>query len=94
MSTPMTNRFNHDGQINRVEPMLISVNQVAVMLGVSTRTVWRLVSAGQLVAPVRLGGSARWRIDEVRRWIDDGCGSRSTKSAMGGPEARPDSPFG
>ncbi|MBA3312925.1 MAG: helix-turn-helix domain-containing protein [Planctomycetota bacterium] len=53
---------------------LIAVDELATILSTSERTVWRLLSAGRLVRPLRLGGrSVRWRLDEVSRWIDAGC---------------------
>jgi excisionase family DNA binding protein len=52
---------------------MINADKLAKMLGVSRRTLWRLLSAGKLIPPVRIGGSTRWRTDDVRRWIDDGC---------------------
>ena len=36
-----------------------------------------LRSTGQLPEPMRLGGAVRWRLDEVKKWIADGC--RKTK---------------
>ena len=55
------------------EPLLLTVAGVARLLGVSARTVRRLVGAGRLIAPVKLGGSVRWRADELRKWIASGC---------------------
>jgi excisionase family DNA binding protein len=52
---------------------LIAADQLAAMLDVSTRTVWRLLSTGRIVQPIRIGGSVRWRLDEVREWIAKGC---------------------
>lgn len=52
---------------------LIAADELAAMLDVSTRTVWRLLSTGRLVQPIRIGGSVRWRLDEVRDWITKGC---------------------
>lgn len=52
---------------------LIAADQLAAMLDVSTRTVWRLLSTGRIVQPIRIGGSVRWRLDEVRDWIAKGC---------------------
>ncbi|MFZ1932688.1 MAG: helix-turn-helix domain-containing protein [Thermoguttaceae bacterium] len=54
-------------------PSLITAVEFAGMLQVSVRTLWRLRSAGQVPAPVRLGGAVRWRLDEVKKWIADGC---------------------
>ena len=54
-------------------PLLITARKLAQLLEVSTRTLWRLRSAGQLPEPMRLGGAVRWRLDEVRAWIAGGC---------------------
>jgi len=55
------------------EPCLIAAADLARLLNVSTRTLWRLRSAGQLPQPVRLGGVVRWRLEEIRQWIGAGC---------------------
>ena len=55
------------------DPLLISADQLAEMLQISTRTLWRLLSAGKLITPVHIGGSTRWRLEQVRKWIDEGC---------------------
>jgi predicted DNA-binding transcriptional regulator AlpA len=35
-------------------------------------------AAGRLPAPVRIGGSVRWRLDEIRAWLDAGAPDRAT----------------
>ena len=55
------------------EPLLISVNELARILTISPRSIWRRLSCGEFIKPVRLGSSVRWRLQEVRSWIDDGC---------------------
>ena len=60
-------------QVNTTAPKLITIDELASMLGMSKRTVWRLLSAGQIPEPIRLGGCTRWRLDLVRQWIDSGC---------------------
>lgn len=55
------------------EPFLITAAELARLLKISTRSLWRLQSAGSLPAPVRFGGTVRWRLDEVRNWIAEGC---------------------
>ena len=54
-------------------PLLINAEEVARMMDVSERTLWRLVSAGKVPTPVRIGRSTRWRLAEVRQWIEGGC---------------------
>lgn len=61
------------GTSTPADPLLVSAPELAKLLQVSTRTLWRLQSAGQIPPPIRLGGSTRWRLDEVRRWIERGC---------------------
>ena len=57
----------------RSEELLIAADRLASMMNLSTRSIWRLLSAGRIVKPVRLGGAVRWRLEEVRKWIDEGC---------------------
>jgi len=59
----------------REASVLISAETVAQMLNVSPRTVWRLLSAGKLIEPIRIGGNTRWRSAEMRDWIAEGCPS-------------------
>jgi excisionase family DNA binding protein len=63
----------HDRSPPDPTPLLISVQDLATILKISTRSVWRLLSAGKLPSPVRIGGAVRWRYDEVKHWIDAGC---------------------
>ncbi len=55
------------------EPLLISAAELASLLKLSTRSLWRHLSAGQIPKPVRIGGTVRWRLEEVRNWIAAGC---------------------
>lgn len=55
-------------------PELISVRAVAALLGgCSTRHLYRLVDAGRMPPPLRLGGLVRWRRNDVLEWIAGGC---------------------
>jgi len=54
-------------------PALMTVEQVGKLLSVSTRTVWRLRSAGAIPRPVKIAGGVRWRANDLKSWIDDGC---------------------
>lgn len=53
--------------------MLLTARQVADLLQLSVRSVWRLRSAGALPHEIRIGAAVRWRRDEISRWIDKGC---------------------
>lgn len=52
------------------EARLLTVKEVSYMLGVSTRTVWRRVSAGEMPEPIQVGRLAKWRRSEVERWLN------------------------
>jgi prophage regulatory protein len=52
---------------------LLSAAEAATMAGVAKRSWWRYVSSGRAPAPVRLGGSVRWRRSELAEWISAGC---------------------
>ena len=65
---------NGSGQGNSdISPALLAVGDVAKMLSVSARQVWRLQSRGLLPAPIRLAGNVRWRLDDILAWIDSRC---------------------
>ena len=57
--------------------MLLTAKQAAMLIAVSPATWHRMVSAGKTPAPVMLSsGCVRWRLAELKQWIDDGCPSR------------------
>lgn len=57
-------------------PQLITAEELAKLMQVSERTLWRLLSGGKLPKPVRIGRSTRWRLAEVNDWIERGCPHR------------------
>jgi prophage regulatory protein len=63
------------------EALAVCARELAEMLNVSLRQVWRLNSAGRLPKPIRLGGSVRWNREEVRTWFETGCPDRKTWEA-------------
>jgi excisionase family DNA binding protein len=50
-------------------PELLTVRQVAEILGVSLGFIWKLARQGDL-RPVRLRGCTRWRRADILRFID------------------------
>jgi len=52
---------------------LLTVRQVAAMLKLSTRQVFKLSTSGRLPEPVKLARSTRWRESDIARWIESGC---------------------
>lgn len=52
---------------------LVSANWPAKYLWVSRATLFRFRAAGRMPKPVKVGGIVRWRIEDVRVWVDAGC---------------------
>ena len=53
---------------------LIGVRDLAKLLGLSQRSVWKLLSVGRCPPALRIGRSVRFRASECDRWIRAGCG--------------------
>ncbi len=54
-------------------PSLLSADEVAKVLGVASRTLWRLKSKRAIPMPVKFGGNVRWRSKDLQKWLDEGC---------------------
>jgi len=53
--------------------LLLSIDDVAVTLGISRRTLFRLRSSGQFPEPdAKIGRRDRWKTATIQRWIDNG----------------------
>jgi excisionase family DNA binding protein len=60
---------------------LLDVRAVARLLNCSPRHVYRLVDAGRMPRPVKLGSLCRWCRDELDEWIAGGCKAVRTVTA-------------
>jgi excisionase family DNA binding protein len=52
---------------------LLTTREAARLCGLGERTFWRHTHSGVAPAPVRIGGSARYRRADLLRWIEAGC---------------------
>lgn len=58
-------------QVRKTDVAVINVREVAELLGVNTRTVWRMSQRGEIPAPIRLGDRVvRWRLSDLREHLD------------------------
>jgi predicted DNA-binding transcriptional regulator AlpA len=73
MAKQKEEQVNHPQQ-----PLAISAKELAAMLGVSLRQVWRLDSSGMLPNKIRLGGSCKWIRSEIMSWLEHGCPDRQS----------------
>lgn len=44
---------------------LLNIKDVSTALNISTATIWRLIKAGTIPAPIKIGGSTRWRRSDI-----------------------------
>ena len=54
-------------------PAMLTVQELAVMLRCSARTIYRLADTGRLPQPCRVGGLVRWSGAAIEAWIAAGC---------------------
>jgi predicted DNA-binding transcriptional regulator AlpA len=54
-------------------PLAVNARTAARMMGLSVASWYRHCSAGRTPKPVKIGKSSRWRVDELRAWIEAGC---------------------
>ena len=60
----------------------LSAEELAERLGLSLRHVRRLDATGKLPRPLKLGGSVRWLVKEINRWLEAGAPDRIRWEAM------------
>ena len=51
--------------------LLLTVKQVAHLLELGVRSVWRQASSGELPAPISIGGSTRWERGAIEEYVRD-----------------------
>ena len=62
------NRTLEDFQMDR---LLLSLDEVATMLGMKTQVVRRLSRTGELPTPIKIVRSLRWRRLEIEKWCKE-----------------------
>jgi excisionase family DNA binding protein len=61
------------------DSLLMTAEEIAKLLQVSVRSIWRLRSAEAIPRPLKIGGSIRWRRDDLLGWISAGCPSMTSR---------------
>ena len=56
----------------KIRSSTLDINQVAHLLGVSERTVYRLLDAGQIPKPLKLGHAIRWWHKDIELFVEAG----------------------
>ena len=72
------------------DQLALSVQQVAFLLDISVRSVWRLTSSGELPCPVAIGRSRRWLRQAIDEYLARKAGEcpalNATSSAASQPQ--------
>ena len=63
-------RFSIKGYVSMDKKLLLTVKEVAALLGLSERTVWKLSSCGKIPQPARLGRSVRWSRKKLEEFVE------------------------
>ncbi len=61
---------------------MLTIGEVAALLGCSPRTASRLADSGRMPSPVKLGSLKRFSRTRILQWVADGC--PPCRSAKGG----------
>lgn len=56
---------------------LLRAKELAKMLSLSKRQIFRLNSCGKIPAPIRIGGAVRWSAKECSEWLTAGAPDRT-----------------
>jgi predicted DNA-binding transcriptional regulator AlpA len=59
---------------------LIDIAELSAITGLSRATLWRHHDEGRIPAGLKIGRAVRWRLAEIRRWLDAGCPGRRDAS--------------
>lgn len=55
------------------ESRLLRIRDVAALCAVSARRIRRWMEAGLMPRPNKIGGSLRFSVVEIEKWINGGC---------------------
>ncbi len=58
-------------ELSAEQERLLSVQETAQRLALSTRTIWKLCATGNFPQPLRIGGARRWRESDITAFIED-----------------------
>lgn len=58
------------------ENRMVTAKELAHILALSKRSIFRTTAAGKLPRPYKIGGAIRWRLSDIERWQNMGCPDR------------------
>lgn len=84
ISVVSSETVSEDARVSRPggEALLVQADEAGPMCGRSEASWWRDNAAGRIPAPIKLGGSTLWSVEELRRWIAHSCPPRKNWEAI------------
>lgn len=52
---------------------LLTVRDVAALVKLSSRQIYKLAASGRMPLPLKVSRSTRWRAADIEKWIQNGC---------------------
>lgn len=71
---------SHADDLANLPPELLDLRDVARVCQLSARHVLRMVAAGRMPEPLRIGRCARWSRQTIQQWITTGCPTTQSSS--------------
>ena len=59
--------------IVQTAPLLLRVEAAAELLALSGRSFERMLAAGRIPPPIRMGRTRVWRLRDLQEFVDGGC---------------------
>jgi excisionase family DNA binding protein len=56
-----------------IAPLLIGVQEVARICGLSVRKIWQMTAAGEIPRPRKCGARRLWSYAELQAWVQADC---------------------
>lgn len=75
-------KSNSQEPTEQVTGALITAEDLAKLLAVSVRHIWRMADSGALPRALRLGRCVRWRRADIEEWIMKGCPTNATREEL------------
>ena len=62
-------------KVSKESALLVKAKELAEMLSVSPRHIWRMKAAGKLPKAIEIGHCVRWKLLDITNWLAMGCPS-------------------
>lgn len=75
MTNEKTTKMKKEISIPPEDRILVPAREAAALCSMGKSTFWREVKLGTVPAPVKFGGLTRWRVADLRRFVEPANGA-------------------